>query len=257
VAVPTDSAAPARGQRFVEAIGKCTECHGAGFRGKVMIDDPAMGTLAAANLTRGKGGVGADYKTDEDWIRAIRHGVRPDGRALIFMPSQEYYYLSDQDLGDLIAYLKTLAPIDNEVPSPPRVGPVARMLFLAGKFQLVPAELIDHNGPRPADVAPSTDKTYGKYLATVGGCTGCHGAHLEGGQVAPDEPLRPNLTPAGNLGKWTEEQFKTALRTGVRPSGPQMSTAMPWPYTAKMTDDEIHALWSYLQTVPPVPVEKK
>ena len=64
-----------------------------------------IGTLRAPNLT--PGGVGGTY-TDTDWIRALRHGVAPDGTPLVFMPSWEYYYLSKEDLGALIAYLKQL-----------------------------------------------------------------------------------------------------------------------------------------------------
>jgi hypothetical protein len=59
-----------------------------------------------------------------------------------------------------------------------------------------------------------------------------------------------NLTPAG-IGKWSEADFMKALRTGVRPDGRILSAVMPWPYTKFLTDDEIRAMWMYLQSLPP------
>lgn len=67
------------------------------WTGRVFLDEPAIGRFVASNLTRGKGGVGASY-TDDDWVRAIRHGVGPDGKALLIMPSQEFFNLSDADV---------------------------------------------------------------------------------------------------------------------------------------------------------------
>jgi mono/diheme cytochrome c family protein len=254
VVVPTDAEAVARGERLVAAITKCTECHGANMQGQILVDDPAFARLVPANLTRGEGGVANNYKTDADWVRAIRHGVSPDGRALVFMPSNEYYHLSDADLGDLIAWLKALPPQNNVLPAQ-KYGPVLRGLYAAKKVPPLPAEAIDHTAPRPAAVAPGATAEYGKYLAEVGGCTGCHRPNLAGGKDPfgpPGKPWPANLTRAGRLGAWTEEDFKIALRTGKRPDGSNIDPFMPWSYTAKMTDDEIRAVWLYLQTVPAV-----
>jgi len=254
VVVPTDADAVARGKRFVNVIAKCTDCHGANLQGMLLVDDPKFARLASANLTSGKGGVAPRYKTDKDWVRAIRHGVRPDGKALIFMPSNEYYYLSDQDLGDVIAYLKSLPPQDNVLPTPV-MGPIARSLYITNVLPLLAAEKIDHDAARPADVAPSRDAAYGKYLARVGGCQGCHKENLAGGKdpaAPPTAPWPANLTPGGDLGKWTEQDFFRALRTGRRPDGRVLDSFMPWSLTAQMTDDEIHAVWEYLKTVPAV-----
>src|SRR5690606_27824630 len=73
--IPNDSATIARGKHLATAIGKCVDCHMADFGGSNFIDDPALGTVPASNLTRG--GVGALY-TDAELIRAIRHGVKRD-----------------------------------------------------------------------------------------------------------------------------------------------------------------------------------
>ena len=79
VPIPTDTSAIQRGQHLAAAVGVCVDCHGMNLAGKVFIDDPALGRIVAANLTRGRGGVGATY-SDADMARSIRHGVSPTGR---------------------------------------------------------------------------------------------------------------------------------------------------------------------------------
>ena len=108
--IPNDTESIARG-KHIAVIRGCTDCHGSDLSGKMFIDAPPMATIYATNITGGEGGV-PNYN-DEDWIRSIRHGVDPDGRALLMMPSQEFYYLSDSDLGVLIAYLKSVPNINN------------------------------------------------------------------------------------------------------------------------------------------------
>jgi cytochrome c553 len=93
----------------------------------------------------------------------------------------------------------------------------------------------------------------GEYLAR--GCQGCHGAGLVGGPPPdPTSPEAPNLTPAASaLGDWTEDDFLTAIRTGVTPTGRELdSQYMPWPSYAKLSDDELRALWLYLSSLEPV-----
>lgn len=243
-----DPAQLARGEHMATAIGKCGDCHGADLGGKVFIEAGPLGTLIASNLTTGKGGVLGKYD-DAALERAIRHGVRFDGKPLVFMPSHEYYYLTDADVSAIMAYMRTLPPVDRELPAT-TVGPLGRTLFLAGKFPLLPAQTMDHAAERPTP-APGATVEYGAYLAMVGGCRGCHGMDLAGKPTgeAPGTPPPPNLTRAG-LGSWTERDFHTALKTGKRPDGSTINTFMPWMSTAKMTDEEIRAVWLYLQSVP-------
>jgi mono/diheme cytochrome c family protein len=253
IPIPTDAAAIERGQHIALAIGKCGDCHGQKLEGKVFIDAPP-GFLVAPNLTSGQGGVEATF-TDADWVRAIRHGVDPQGRPLLFMPAQEFNYLSDSDLGDLIAYVKSVPPVDNQPPVS-YVRPLGRVLHLAGQLDLLPAELIDHTGPRPVAPEPGVTVEYGAYLANIG-CHGCHGPGLSGGQIPgtpPGDPAFPpatNLTPGGDTKGWTEADFMTAMRTGVRPDGRPIDPFMPWAAIGQMTDDELKATWLYLQSVPP------
>lgn len=152
----------------------------------------------------------------------------------------------------MISYVKSLAPVDQR-PVPIYVGPTARILHATGLFPLVPTEVIDHSAPRPREVAKGKTKEYGEYLANT--CTGCHSTGLSGGPIPgiPAQPPYPaNLTAdvATGLGTWQEADFVSALRTGMRPDGTQIATAMPWQTFKTMTDDELGALWLYLQSVP-------
>ena len=239
-----------KGARLAVVRG-CTDCHGENLGGKQFIDEMPLGRLYASNLTSGRGGVGATY-TDQDWVRSIRHGVGPDGKPLLFMPAHEFNPIGDEDLGVLLAYVKSLPPVEN-VPVDNAVGPLGRALFLAGELPLVPAEMIDHDAPRKAAPAPGATAEYGAYLAT--GCTGCHGEGFSGGKIPgtpPDWPAAANLTsdPETGIGKWTEQDFFRALREGKRPDGTDLKPQMPWKLTAQMTDEEIRATWLYLRTVP-------
>ncbi len=249
IAIPSDPASIERG-RHVAVIRMCTECHGADLAGRMFLDDPAIGRIATTNLTSGKGGVGGEL-SDADWVRAIRHGVRPDGKPLLIMPAGEFYYLSDADLGAVIAYVKSLPPVDNEFPAN-EIGPLFRVAMMFMELAILPAEMIDHSAPRP--IAPQVGVTveYGEYLAVT--CSGCHGAGFSGGPIPlapPDFPPALNLTPGGELQGWTEEMFINTLRTGVTPSGLQLKNEyMPWKQIGQMTDDELKALFLFLRSLP-------
>ena len=249
VAVPGDAAAVERGRHLVEAVAGCAGCHGENLAGGVVIDNPPIGTVYSANLTSGRGGRGGTL-TDADYVRAIRHGVRPDGKPMLIMPTNEYYLLSDKDLGAIIAYVKSVPPVDNEVPIP-AIGPLGRVLFLAGALPPLPAEVIDHAGPRPTAPEVGVTAEYGGYLATF--CQGCHGPDFTGGPLPgapPDAPPAANLTPGGELIGWSEADFINTLRTGVAPSGRRLDESMPWREFGRMTDDELGAIWLYLQSLP-------
>lgn len=245
VAIPSDQASIERGRHLVTAIGFCTECHVANFAGQVWDDGPLVGKLVVKNLTAGKGGIGSSY-TDVDWVRALRHGVGPNGKSLLIMPSNLYYRFSDTDLGAIIAYLKQIPPVDNQLQET-TIGPMARMFILQDP-SILPAQVIDHSGPRPPDPQPGVTAAYGEYLAAV--CIICHGENLAGEEGAGGGL---NLTPAGDLGDWTEEDFINTLRTGNTPEGEVLDEElMPWKSLGKMTDDELKAIWLYLRSIPPV-----
>ncbi len=182
-------------------------------------------------------------------MRAIRHGVDPDGRALMIMPSQNFYYLNDADLGAVIAYLKTLPPVNNELPDP-QLSFLPRVLIATGMLKF-PAEQIDHS-TRPAIPEAGVTKEYGDYLVHIGLCRDCHGDNLAG-NTNPYAPQGVNLTPGGDLGKWDEATFMHVLRTGNTPAGKRLSIDMPWARFSGMTDDELKAIWLYLASQSALP----
>lgn len=248
IQIPADPEAVARGEVWVN--GLCLHCHGDDLSGKVVFDDPMLATLPASNLTPGRGGVGAQF-TDADWVLAIRHGIGADGRSLVVMPANDFYHFSDEDLGEIIAYLKTLLPVDSEV-GQPFFKPLGRVLTAAGAFgKIIPAELIDHKAARQPAPPAGITAAYGEYVVAVSGCRSCHGAELSGGKDPdPNAPPAPDLTPAGDLGNWDEAGFMNTIRNGVTPEGKPLSSFMPWGDYRNMTDEQLRAIWAYLSSLP-------
>jgi cytochrome c553 len=249
IRIPTDQASIERGEHLA-ATHYCSFCHGQDLSGVVLHNQPAMAVIYAPNLTPGVGGIGNSY-TEEDWVRALRYGIGGDGRGLVGMPARIWYQLSDEDLGALIAYLKTLSPVDNEIPKR-TVGPLGRLLAALGKFPPTEAAEINHGSAQPVAPEPGVSVAYGEYL-TRSSCSACHGDALNGGMVRGLEgnmDIVLNLTPGGQLANWTEDDFIKALRMGETPSGRQLSDTMPWAYVGQMTDEELKAVWMYLQSLP-------
>ncbi len=173
-----------------------------------------------------------------------------DGKSLIIMPAEYFYYFSDSDAGAIIAYLRRLPPVDNKLPDS-SMRPLARLFILLGAPFLVANE-IDQTGPRPVTPEPGVTVEYGRYLGRA--CNFCHGDDLSGvGVDAPTEIAPPNLTPGGRLGGWTEADFFAAMRTGLTPRGYELDPdEMPWKFIGRLTDDELRALWMYVASVPAI-----
>ena len=247
--VTRDPAQIARGRHLATAVSKCAECHGADLGGKMFIDGMPMGVLIASNLTAGKGGVLPRYN-DAQLDAAIRHGVRSDKRGLLIMPSEEFQHLSDEDAAAIIAYIRSIPPVDRELAAS-KVGPLGHVLYATGQLPLMPAEVIDHK-PRARRAPPAgVTREYGQYLVSVGGCTGCHGPNLGG-----HGPGSPNITPGGVVASWREADWIRAMRTGKRPDGSAIKDPMPWKAVGMMSDDELRAMWMYLSTMPRVEPER-
>jgi mono/diheme cytochrome c family protein len=247
ITIPTDEASLARGKQIV--TGVCSGCHGENLAGMAMIDDPSIGTIYAANLT-----VLSTTWSDADYVRAIRHAVAPDGRELPIMPAEAWIHLSAEDLGSIVAYLKTLTPSGEASPEP-NLTLMGRVLLATGQFgQIFPAEYIDHSTPFPAMPAIGANVAYGEYIAEF--CKSCHGENLNGMQPQgdPTSPPAPNLTPGGELVGWTEDGFVQTFRTGVTPAGRELNNEyMPWKEFGSFSDDELKGVWMYLQSLPAMP----
>lgn len=244
--IPADSATIAAGAHIYATRG-CADCHGANLAGKKFLDEGPIGTIYGTNLTRGKGGKGTEY-TDRDWLLAMRHGIRKNGKPLLVMPSYEYYKMTDADMGALIAYIKTAPAVDNQTVSP-SLGPLGTVLSAMDKLPLIPAEKIDHAWRPGAPVAKGPTAEYGQYLSMS--CTGCHKPNLKGGESPiPGGVFVRDITATGNIGKWSEKEFIAVLRTGQTPDGRAIKNDdMPWQMTAQYSDEELTALYRYLKTL--------
>ena len=249
LAVTGDSAQVARGAHLASIYG-CGDCHGENLAGSVVEDAPPF-RIVAANLTAGAGGIGSRYGV-EDWDRAIRHGVKPDGRSVLIMPSAAFHSIADADVAALIAYLQTVEPVDNELP-PTTFKPLGRVLAAAPMKPMLDFEV--RAEPARADrPEPGPTVEYGAYLAGV--CAYCHGQNMEG-MLEPPGP--PGVPPAPSLvaaGKWSLDEFKHTLRTGETPGGRMLDPKfMPLALTKAMTDEELEALYSYFTSLTDTPVQ--
>jgi len=272
VTASTDSAIVDRGHYLVRVIAPCAGCHGdpkqlaANMSGVEVplvggfVFDIPPGTFYTRNLTPDSA-TGLGLVSDKAIARALRFGVGHDGRALL--PFMEMQGLADDDLQAVVSYLRTQAPVHNEVPP--------HHFNVLGKVVKATA-LSKPAGPSspPPKVAPrGASVETGKYLVeSVSLCWACHTerSQMTGALVGPrfggtkgfteaEDPAHswspPNITSdpeTGRLGKMSEEQFVARFRQGrLLPGSP-----MPWQAFSRMSDDDLRSVYRYLMTVPPV-----
>lgn len=255
----------ARGEYLVRSVSVCGHCHAADRKdadgplsGGIEFKDWRIGTARGSNLTPDPE-TGLGNWSEAEIVRAIRNGQHRDGRLLApVMPYEWFHEMPDADALAIARYLKSLPPVRNAVRQEPSFA------FKVGKLFLRPLPDVAVSMP-PRDDAVR----YGAYLTQhVGLCADCHTqrrgllqkadrSRLFGGMQNPPKgfPAKPtNITPdpAAGIGRWTETDFVRAIRTGVRPSGEKLHPFMPWPELQRMTDADLHAMYAYLRTVPPV-----
>jgi len=249
VSASTDEAAIERGEHLATISG-CRECHTGNLAGQVFVNEAPIGYIPAPNLT--PGGVGADY-TDEDWARAIRHGVAKNGRVITIMASNHYAEYGDDDLANLIAYLKSVPPVKNTLEARQIQFP-GTIIFGMLAYDSWAVNQIDHAAVGGQNAPPmEVSAAYGEYLVSIASCGSCHGENLAGNTPDSDSPQGPNITPGGNPGDWTLEEFALAIQTGQTPDGRQLSPEMPWAQYAIMSYTEVEALYEYIQSLEPLP----
>ncbi len=254
-----------RGAYLVNGPAACANCHtpraadfslvpGMDMAGGFHLVDPAF-DVYTANITPDKE-TGIGNWTDAQIVKAIREGVDPEGHVIFPpMPAPTYNNMSDDDVNAIVAYLRTLKPIHNEVPEskwniPQQAMPPAKGL------------------PAP----PTTDKVaYGRYIATaLAHCFECH--TTPGPNGAPDFAhglgaggmeitLAPGMTvkvanitsdPDTGIGKWSDDDIKKALTEGVTPTGGHVSPPMPFPWFKNMTPEDLDAVVAFVRTIPPI-----
>lgn len=240
----------ARGRHMVFAVAQCAFCHGADLGGATVGDDPWIGRVDATNLTLGGG-----RRTFCDWDRAIRYGARADGRSMLLMPSRHYGPLSEDDVVAIVAFLRTVPPVEREI-APRRIGPLSRLVLASGLANDVFSALDEDGVPIRLESRPKVDRVGaarpgGDSLVDVGLCRVCHKPDLSGGLhplALPDEPVPPALMGEGAMVGWTLDDFVQAMRAGVTPEGRVLDPRyMPWPGYAGMTDLELRLLWQSLR----------
>ena len=246
--LPTDAESLEYGKHRAETL--CQGCHGPDLSGvENWFNAPPIGRIDSANLTSGEGGLGADFTT-EDFVRAIRHGIDQEGQPIFMVAVPSTAHLSDEDLVAIIAYVKSVPPVNHTVEER-QFTPLAYAMMGAGLLGDLPAEVVSHDAHVTAPERGAT-KEYGEYIVNANDCRVCHGQDLNGGK-SPDPTaswISPNLTPGGELGLWSEEQFINTLRTGKTPSGHELNENMPWQDYRHFYDYELQAIWLYLQSLP-------
>ena len=271
ITASTDSAVIARGRYIVRSVAPCAACHSdpaaaAAFMtgaevplsGGFVFDIPP-GKFHVRNITPDQTGIGGF--SDKAVARALRYGVGNDGRALL--PFMEMQGLSDEDLTAVISYLRSQPPVNN---------PVAMHEYnLLGKVvrATVLAKPVGPTAPPPATSPRGATLENGRYLTeSVALCWACHTKRDDatGAMVGPryagttgfiETPQDtvswspPNITKdptTGRMARFTEDQFVARFRAGrVIPGSP-----MPWQSFQHMEEDDIRAIYRFLQTVPPV-----
>ena len=244
-----DAASVRHGKYLYDSRG-CAHCHGWDGQGAVVIDDPRGFYVRGPDIT--SAGATAQY-TEGDWVRAIRHGVSPNGHPLLVMPSEDYNRMSDADFAALVSYVRALPPGAGK-PGEIRLPLLMKALYGLDQVRDA-AQKIDHKVPpsQPVPVGPTVE--HGAYVAQM--CTGCHGAQFSGGKIPgtpPEWPPASNLTPGegGVMGRYdTLEKFAAMMRTGKRPDGSDVNPAMPFPVLKNLNDVDMEALHAFLLTLPP------
>lgn len=238
--------------RYLYASRGCVDCHGANAAGKTFIDDANGMLVRGPNLTAGANGVVSQYKSI-DWVRIIRHGIKPDGRPALIMPSEDYNRFTDDDLAALVAYLRQVPPVAGE-PGAVRLPAVVKLMYALGVVQDA-YEKIDHRLAPAQPVPEGVNLAHGAYVANM--CIGCHGAKLSGGKIPgapPDWPAASNLTPGEGsvMPRYAStEQFRQMLASGRRPDGSAVSPVMPFGSLQAMSPTDADALYLFLKSLPP------
>ena len=199
-----------------------------------------MGDMVTENLT--PGGKLAGY-SDGELFRVLRHSINKEGDILPFMDLMPYKALSDEDTEAIIAYLRSLPAVDSDIETGDKLKFLGLVMKGAG---MLPAESGAASVSAPAE---GVTAEYGKYVAIYGECRGCHGPDVTGVDPSAADPAgTPN--PRLLVNTINQEQFFEMMQTGVKPDGNAFSETMPWQNAAKMTDDDLAALYAYLTTAP-------
>jgi mono/diheme cytochrome c family protein len=275
VILPTSEAEIERGRYLATHVAVCMDCHSArnwnyyagpivpgtlGAGGEVYDRDTGLpGVLISKNITPYALGGWSDGEVH----RAITGGLQNDGDALFpLMPYDAYRTMEERDVLAIIAYLRTLEPVENDVPD----------------HQLdFPLNLIVNAIPlaaEPRTVDRDDPVEYGGYLSQMAGCTWCHTPVNATQQAIPEQLLAgghefylngrvvraTNISPdpETGIGNWTLDQFIARFREYQGAAGQTLpldasgnNTLMSWTLFADMTDADLAAIYTYLMQSEP------
>jgi cytochrome c553 len=235
--IPTDATEVAEGRRIAQLAG-CMHCHGDNLAGTVVDDIPNLVRLVAPNIS-----TRLPNYTDAQLATVLRKGVKPDGKSVLFMPSEMFRHMSDQDLARLIAFVRTKPPVAEGVTETTQLRPIGRLIIANGDYK--PGALAIESLPAAVGSFDANDPaSHGRYLA-MNFCSECHGQNLEG--------VAPINAPALAVAKgYSLEQFTRLMQQGVGLGDRQFKLMSP---TAKarftqFTPAEIEAIYGFLLSAP-------
>lgn len=235
--IPSDAASLDAGRRLATLRGCFAGCHGKRAEGAVLFDDPLIARIVAPNLTRA-----VRKYSDAELATVIRHGLRPDGRSVVVMPSEEFAALNDADLGRIIGYLKSLPAAEGPEPDI-RLRLLGRLGLVLGKYRTT-AQIIAATSAPPDTAEPQA--AAGRYLARTL-CGHCHGPDLRGSSNPAFTAPALQIVMA-----YPAEAFRQFMRSGVALGGRELRvmSGVAREQLHDLTDDEIAALYAYLHAIP-------
>jgi cytochrome c553 len=233
--VPTDAAAVAAGRRIATLAG-CMHCHGEKLNGGLVDDIPHLVRLVAPNIS-----VLLPRYSDVQLATVLRTAVKPDGHSVLFMPSEMFRHLSDEDLGRLIAWLRTVPPTVEGVQEKTEVRIIARALVAKGDIK-TPALAIQGFAPASTTFDADDPVSHGRYL-TMSFCSECHGQELEGFAAI-------NAPPLSVAKGYSNGEFARLLHDGVA-TGDRSLKLMGATAQARFSSfsrEEVDAILAFLQS---------
>jgi mono/diheme cytochrome c family protein len=230
--------------RYIARTRGCFGCHGQELQGRVFADEwPWVARAVAPNLA-----AYARRHDDATLEAAIRHGIGQDGRALWSMPSYNWVHLSDQDLGALLAFLRSAPVPENPLPKP-ALGWQARWLLATGAETHMADWALDMP-PLSVDAATNPTLARGEYVAMTT-CNECHGLDLRGD--VQDDAGTPDLAI---IGAYPEAAFRALMKTGTGLGGREdlgLMTVVAKDRFAYFTEADLTALYAYLSRLGQTP----
>jgi cytochrome c553 len=233
ITVPHDAGSIAKGKQLATIYGCFNSCHGDRMQGMKLYDKPRIARINAPNLTR----VVREY-TDPELERLIRHGVKRDGTSTWLMPSPMFAHMSDEDLGNVIAFVRSAPLLDGPMREV-TMRSLGRIGIVTGKFK-PHASTIDPNRKHAATTDRSDPLAFGKYVV-MNTCSECHGQDLNG-----DAFLKaPGLAVTAG---YSNEAFRRLMSTGIAVGGRKLGlmTEVGMTRFPSFTEEELEAMQMYL-----------